>query len=339
MEAIAIRGSSGDPVDGIQFALADFPAEQAQRPVAYRPREHGSLLVVGAARSGKSGVLAALAAAPSGIDVVRVRADLPSLWDFVTTALTGAQSHERVILLDDLDSALAGCDEAYQAALAEQLSRLLRDGTASGLSCVLTAQRVGGALHGLAALCGSQLVLRMPNRAEHALAGGEPGEYVANLPPGAGHWQGSRIQVAMANLPPAVSETLHSVVVDVPTARLAVVSTRPEQFAATLRELAPSRRIVPLAPLGFGGQPEELEVSRGDTPPILLGDPDLWQSQWSLLGTLQRSRDILLDGCSLADLRALTRSRNLPPPFPAGTRPLWVRTPDGEVSRAQLGGA
>ena len=337
IEVLVSRGSFGDPTDRILFALADLPAEQAQRPVTYRPREHGSLLVVGAARSGKSGVLAALAAVPSGVEVLRVPPDLPSLWDFVTMALTGTEGREMVVLLDDLDSALAGCHEAYQAALVERLARLLRDGPAGGLTCVLTAQRVGGSLHGLAALCGSQLMLRMPNRAEHALAGGEAGEYVAHLPPGAGHWRGSRIQVAMAAESVPAPAALRSVAVDPRVAHIAVVSTRPEQCTATLRELAPSRRIVLLGPVGFGDQPEGLEVSRGDTPPILIADPDLWQSQWTLLGTLQR-RDILFDGCSLADVRALTRSRDLPPPFPAGTRPLWLRSPDGEVSRATLVG-
>jgi S-DNA-T family DNA segregation ATPase FtsK/SpoIIIE len=65
-----------------------------------------------------------------------------------------------------------------------------------------------------------------------------------------------------------------------------------------------------------------------------VGDPDLWQSQWSLLGALQRAGNVIFDGCSLAEVRALTRSRELPPPFPTGVRPVWVRTSDGELGRA-----
>ena len=327
---------------GIVFALADLPAEQAQRPVAYRPREHGSLLVVGAAGSGKTGVLAALDASPSEFDTLRVPTDLPRLWDFVSSALSGASAgagdRARVVLLDDLDSAIASCQEAYRAPLVELLGRLLRDGPALGSWSVLTAQRAGGALQGLGGLCGSTLLLRMPNRTEHALAGGEASDFVADLPAGAGHWRGSRIQVAHAEPPARVPAAPRSTAIGVAAAQLAAVSTRPEQFAESLRRHAPNRRIVLLAPTGFGVRTDALEVSRGGTPPILVGDPELWQSQWSLLAALQRDGDILFDGCSLADLRALTRSRDLPPPFPPGTRPLWVRTPDGELVRATLTG-
>ena len=346
LDALDIDGTGDDRRDGIVFALADLPAEQAQRPVAYRPREHGSLLVVGAAGSGKSGVLATLSASRSGFDVARAPTDLPALWDFVTATLTGthttthstADGRDRVVLLDDLDSAIANCQEAYQASLIDLLGRLLRDGPALRIWCVLTAQRVGGALHGLGALCGSQLLLRMPNRTEHALAGGDAPDFVADLPAGAGHWRGDRVQVALADAPTVARTEPASTAISVTTSRLAVVSTRPEQLAATLRGHAPNRRIVSLAPVGFGTQPEALEVSRGDMPPILIADPELWQTQWTLLATLQRSCDILFDGCSLAELRALTRSRELPPPFPNGARPVWLRTPDGELSRATLNG-
>ena len=327
---------------GIVFALADLPAEQAQRPATYRPREHGSLLVVGAAGSGKTGVLATLEGSPSGFDVVRLPTDPPSLWDFLMAALNGAhaasETRERVVLLDDIDSSLAKCQEAYQAPVVDLLARLLRDGPALHIWCVLTSQRVGGGLHGLGALCGSHLLLRMANRTEHALSGGEASEFVADLPAGGGHWRGSRIQVAFVEPKSSQPVEPRSTALSVATSRLAVVSTRPEEFAATLRTHAPNRRIVSLAPVGFGAQPDGLEVSRGDTPPILIADPDLWQSQWSLLATLQRGSDVLFDGCSLADLRALTRSRELPPPFRPGVRPLWLRTPDGEFARATLMG-
>ena len=342
LDALASGAPDDRDPDGILFALADLPAEQAQRPVAYRPRGHGSLLVVGASGSGKSGVLATLTASRPGFDVAVVPTDLPTLWDFATAALAGtltaAGSKDRVVLLDDLDSAIASCQEAYQAPLVDLLGRLLRDGPALRIWCVITAQRVGGALHGLGTLCGSQLLLRMPNRTEHSLAGGDASEFVADLPAGAGHWRGDRLQVAFTDSPAVAQIEPASTAMNVATSRLAVVSTRPEQFAGTLRQHAPNRRIVSLAPVGLGSRPEALEVSRGDTPPILIADPELWQSQWSLLATLQRSCDILFDGCSLAELRALTRSRELPPPFASGARPLWLRTPDGELRRATLTG-
>jgi S-DNA-T family DNA segregation ATPase FtsK/SpoIIIE len=94
--------------------------------------------------------------------------------------------------------------------------------------------------------------------------------------------------------------------------------------------------VAPLAPPAFGAPRDELEVSRGGTPAIVVADADTWQGQWSLFSALQRSTVILFDGCSLAEVRALTRSRDLPPPFARGERPLWMRRPDGSVSRATL---
>lgn len=55
--------------DGIPFAIQDLPELQAQELVEYRPAVDGSLLVVGAAGSGKSGVLCALAVAPTTTSV------------------------------------------------------------------------------------------------------------------------------------------------------------------------------------------------------------------------------------------------------------------------------
>jgi S-DNA-T family DNA segregation ATPase FtsK/SpoIIIE len=144
------------------------------------------------------------------------------------------------------------------------------------------------------------------------------------------------VQVALA--PPARLRPSAPIAqrIDLETARIAVVSTRPDQFAAALRKRAPGRRVVALAPSAYGERPDGLDVSVGERPAILIGDPDLWQAQWSLLGTLQRGCDVLFDGCSLAELRALTRSRDLPPPFSTGARPLWIRTRDGLLARATL---
>jgi S-DNA-T family DNA segregation ATPase FtsK/SpoIIIE len=176
----------------------------------------------------------------------------------------------------------------------------------------------------------------MPNRAEHALTGAEGVDFVRDLPPGGGFWRGDRVQVALAESPRAEPRMPHAHSVDPAGARFVVVSSRPEQFAAALQEKAPERRIVQLAPVGFGERPDAFEVSVGDAPAILVGDPDLWQSQWGLFVTLQRGCDVVFDGCSLAEVRALTRSRDLPPPFAGGVRPLWIRTVDGLFARATL---
>jgi S-DNA-T family DNA segregation ATPase FtsK/SpoIIIE len=327
---------SGGSDDGVPFALADLPEEQAQRPVRYRPREEGSLVVVGTAGSGRSGVLAALAAAPSSIEMVRVGSSLPCVWDALAEIVTGGSHAPRVLLFDDLDAIVSACPDSHQSALIDLATRALREGPTAGTWCVLTAQRMAGAMHSLAALCGGTLILRMPNRAEYVLAGGEPATFVQNLPPGAGHWHGHRIQVAIA---PAVSPATADprvMPIDPTSAPIVGVSSNPERFASDLRERAPDRRVVVLAPVGFRDRPDELTVFRGGQPPIVVGDPDAWLSQWTVFGSLQRESTVLFDGVSLAEFRALTRSRDLPPPFAAGERTLWGVTPEKELGRARL---
>jgi S-DNA-T family DNA segregation ATPase FtsK/SpoIIIE len=326
------------PDDGIPFAMEDQPELQAQEPARYRPEVHGSLLIVGAAGSGKSGALAALAAAPSRIVVEYLPRALPQLWDALAAAISAPPSRDRVLLLDDLDILIGTADDSYQPALLDQLTRLLREGRASGTHLVVTVQRVTGALQSMVALCGSVLVLRMPNRQEHVLAGGAAGDFRDDLPPGAGSWRGHRVQVFDAPRPEPSSAALLATDLDLTTTRVAIVSTRPEQLAQQMRLTAPLRNIVVLGarhPEPSGGG---VQTSAAHDPEILVADPETWQSQWSTFVAVQRSCDLLFDGCSLAELRTLTRSRDLPPPFPRGERPLWLWRRGAEITRVRLRG-
>jgi S-DNA-T family DNA segregation ATPase FtsK/SpoIIIE len=328
---------TGPPSDDLPFGLVDVPAEQAQPVARYRPRQQGSLLVLGAAGSGKSGVLAAIAAASTTLTVTRVPGELARMWDVLTNALEGAVGAPRVLLIDDIDTMIAGCAETHRDGLVDLLSRLLREGPGLGVFCVLTAARAGGMLHGIVTLCGSRLVLRMPDRAEHALAGGE-GPYAPNLPAGGGNWRGDRIQVFSSALEEADDAPPQAGDVDVANDCFAVVSTDPEMVAARLRERAPGRVVVVLARAEFGVSSSAVANEGSAVPAILVADADVWQSHWTLFATLQRTAGIVFDGCSLAEIRALTRSRELPPPFPRGERARWMRLPSGVVTRARLGG-
>jgi S-DNA-T family DNA segregation ATPase FtsK/SpoIIIE len=268
--------------------------------------------------------------------VVRVANSLPCVWDALAGIVDGGSRARRVLLIDDLDAIVSACPDGYQSALIDLAARAIREGPAAGTWCVFTAARMAGAMHSLAALCGGTVVLRMPSRAEHVLAGGEPATFVQNLPPGAGTWAGHRIQVALAPaVPPAAAEA-RVMPIDPASAPIVGVSSNPERFASTLHELAPDRRVVVLAPIGFRDRADELTVSRGGQPPIVVADPDAWQSQWTVFGSLQRESTVLFDGVSLAEFRGLTRSRDLPPPFAAGERTLWAVTPEKELGRARL---
>jgi S-DNA-T family DNA segregation ATPase FtsK/SpoIIIE len=342
------RGRAEDA--GVPFALADLPEEQRHAVARYRPHTHGHLLVVGAAGAGKSGVLAALMAAPSGVVTERVAGQLAVVWDVVAEPL-GVGREPRLLLFDDIDAVIQAAPEEYMMAVLDQFARLLREGPAYGVHVVITAQRIGGPLHQLTALCGSTLVLRMPNRQEHLLAGGETGDWSRDLPPGAGTWRGNRIQVIQAARVSAGAGPLTSGcatdgiglhrTVDpsqpVPGAPpIVIVSTRPARMSRRMRAANPSLAVVDIG--GTATDPRELIVTRGAARPVLIGDPESWQSHWGALGALKATSDILFDAVSTGDFRLLTGLRELPPPPPRGERPLWLLSPDGIVSRARLAG-
>ena len=337
----------------LPFALADLPDEQAQRVARWDPASQGSLLIVGGPRSGKSGTLAALAEAPSHTLVHQLPKDFPQLWD----ALFGPDldsrdldsrepdsrgdpdagtDHPRLLLLDDLDAIASACDEAYRSAFLDRMASLLREGPAVGVHFAITAQRITGLLQQVAGLCGSTLMLRMPSRQEHVLSGGLPSDYSESLPPGGGHWRGTRVQVVEAKpMAPAVAKVA-AVELDFGAGEVIVVSTAPERFAESIRRAAPERHVVLLGQARVHSGSGGLDIHNGGAPDILVADPDTWQSQWGLFTSLRRSGLVLLEGCSLAEVRTLTRSRELPPPIPRSQRALWLLQPDGGFVRGRL---
>ncbi len=341
--------------DGLVFGLADLPREQRQAPAVYLPDSQGSLLVVGGHRSGKSGVLSALAAADREGRVEIVPPDQEGAWDAVAgrlAAIRGGDTSPRIMLLDDIDALLGSYPDEYAQAFTELLAALLREGGRSGTELVFTACRLGSSLHSIAALCDSRLLLRLPNKQEHALAGGEPAEFDPELQPGGGHWRGNRVQVGVPAAPSPVAR---------PAAVLprpqwgrwpgwAIVTPRP---ADTARLLAAGRgdgtSVLPsgweVVELGARSSPVirelvtggpatgELVVSSAALGRVIVADAETWQSQWGLLGGLKATMPILFDGCSTTEFRAVSTLRRLPPPISPSSGAVWMLAPDGTVTR------
>ena len=117
-----------------------------------------------------------------------------------------------------------------------------------------------------------------------------------------------------------------------PTAPTAIVSGRPRELRAGL--LAAGVRLIDVGEAGADG-PDELKVASGSAPIVVLGDPDAWQAEWALLGRARREWPIVLHAATLADHRALTRSRELPPPLGARPGECWL-VRDGATVRARV---
>ncbi|TFD76451.1 FtsK/SpoIIIE domain-containing protein, partial [Cryobacterium fucosi] len=342
VEDATVGRSPGGPAPGVLLGLLDEPDRQRYRVARYNPGRDGHLLVVGAGRSGKSTVLASVSAQHSGTaDVLAPRPDVESVWDALAAArawLDAGSRRARLLVLDDFDSVYARWGDEHRAAALELLRSLLRDGAAAGSIVVVAVQELSGALQALPALCRSRLVLRLPDAGAHSAAGADPALFDAALPPGGGSWYGSRIQLLEPEpgtvQPPAGRDPGAGVGEDLAVHRsLLVVAGSPARTLAAL-SAAHSGEIVDLSAVP-GSEAGRLRVLADDGA-VLVGDTDTWQAQWSLLGLLRPHTAIVFDGCGLADYRAISRRRDLPPPLAPGRNRVWVLRPDGAVVRSTL---
>jgi S-DNA-T family DNA segregation ATPase FtsK/SpoIIIE len=121
------------------------------------------------------------------------------------------------------------------------------------------------------------------------------------------------------------------VIAPVASRPLAIVAARPAALLGALRARGLRVALLGAEPAGAAGGDPVADPAAD----VLLGDPDTWQADWNLLGRARRELPFAVVGCSAAELRALTRVRETPPPL--GSRPgeCWL-VDDGVVRRGLL---
>lgn len=343
------------------LGLLDEPERQRYVVARWNPAADGHVLVVGDARSGKTTLLwslreqlaAAQGAAAQGTaaevaaaEVTLVPADVEGTWDALFGACrrleTGHAASEsaHVLLLDDFDSVCARWEPEHRLEALDMLAAMLRDGPAVGLFVVVCVQRLAGSLQNLTSMCQNVLLLRLPNAAEHQAAGGASAHFDGALPAGGGRWQGLRLQLlcpASTGGPDAttwVPEGAPGLDSEHP---LMVVTRGSCGAAARWRTATDGRcRVVDLTGSAVLSGQDRLEVTAAGGGVIVLGDAEAWQTQWALLAALRAGGTLVFEGGSLADYRAVSRRRELPPPLAPGRGHVWAIHPDGAVSRASL---
>lgn len=324
-------GELAPVASGFPIGLLDLPERQCQETAVYDPEVDGNLLVIGGHRSGKSGLIATLLRVGHAESVPT---DIEGAWDAVGRAVERLRREvggARLLLIDDLDALVARFAEEYRASFVDFLVELLREGGA-GLNLVMTARRVPAAIQAVAALSDVRLILGLPNRQDHLLAGGATQSYVADAPPGAGEWRGSRVQLALTEAPPEVTTPPSPELLLQGRTSLLVVSRRPAELARRLNRNSESD-VIELASVA---RVSELSIIDAARPAVIVADCETWQSHWALLASLKTKTGILFDGCTPAEFRAISGLRVLPPPLSPLSGRGWLLEPDGTVARVRL---
>jgi S-DNA-T family DNA segregation ATPase FtsK/SpoIIIE len=204
------------------------------------------------------------------------------------------------------------------------------------------------------------VILPLPTRQEHVLAGGDARLHDPRATPGAGEWRGERIQVA---LPPggaadpadhATASADHAGVAPDPAPPLrldpgavhALVTSYPLAAVARLRGLGWDAVEVAQLPAGWspdparaasGTAPVPAAAGRSTAPPtvprIVVADADAWLVRGALLADIRRAGSVVLEGCAPRDARTLLRVRSVPPPLAPVPGRVWQVTPAGDVRR------
>ncbi|SDX76886.1 DNA segregation ATPase FtsK/SpoIIIE, S-DNA-T family [Geodermatophilus africanus] len=217
-----LRDLAGDGAGSrLRLGLLDRPETQTQEPLDLDLTRGGGWLAVGGPRSGRTTFLRSalaeavtafgpdrlhvhvldhgggrLAAAAAGLphagtavgadDALRTVRLLDRLAQEVTArraAPLGGPRPYLLLLVDGVESVGTQLDEADPGRGSGTLLRLVRDGGAAGLTCLLTADRAvpGGRL---ANAVGTRLVLPLPDRADYAVAGIPVRDVPGHRPPG-----------------------------------------------------------------------------------------------------------------------------------------------------------
>lgn len=344
------------PGEGIVFGLADLPEEQAQRPAVWCPEHDGSLLVLGTGRSGRTTLLDTLeVGARDRFRVERVGQDAEQAWDTVMALSDPFRPTERTLLLvDDVESLLATAGDEHAAALRDALLGLLRDGGRRGISVVLAASRLGGVVHRFSAQLSSTLVLRLADRQDHLVAGAPASCFDPRRPAGRAHWHDSEVQIALAPPSPASpssapgvhrwrpSPARATVIVTRATGAVRAMLQRSTGTEQRVRLIEPAAHLFPSAPLaGVAGI--ESDVLEDDAAIVVLVDPETWLSGRLVVGRdlppSTAGADLVVHGCSAADFRQVTRSRELPPLLGYASGRAWWWRAGQEAMRVDLLGS
>ena len=303
--------ATATPGTRLRIGLVDRPDEQTQEALELDLHEGGVWLAVGGPRSGRTtllrtvlgeavrrlapdelqvhvlesggGALGAEAATlphtgttVGGEDVLRTVRLIDRLAQEVATRRAGdlpGRQPAVLLLVDGVEAVCTVLDEADPGRGSAQFLRLVRDGAAVGVTCVLTADRAvpGGRL---AALARQRLVLPLPDRADYAVAGIPARAVPSRRPPGRALLGEEALECQVALPRPLEPRPARGPVVGSP---LRIAELPPDPILEVRRDVAglspgeDGRLLLPVGPGGDTGDPLVVNLLR--TGGLLVSGP------------------------------------------------------------------
>ncbi|WP_438353386.1 FtsK/SpoIIIE domain-containing protein [Microbacterium sp. CJ88] len=316
----------------IRLGLIDEPEQQRQVTATLALADQG-LLVLGGAGTGRSSVLAAIAAQAPG-DAVRVPSSGEAAWDAVAALVEHAPAPGSIVLIDDLDALAGALPQEYAVVLLERVERLVRSAGAAGVLVVASMRRLTGPAVRIAELLPRRALLAMPSRAEHIAAGGDGAHHRSDAPPGRGRLDGRAIQFVRVRGGGGVAAVVRPEVDWFPVGPTALVARR----SAGLRDVLAAWTDAGATVLSVDDAVRlgEDALATARSPHVVVGAADDWQRRWALLTRLRGDHDLVVDAACAPEYRILTGDRELPPYCSPGASRAWLRTADAAARRIVL---
>jgi len=319
----------------IVLGIADEPEHQRQTPILL-PTAASALTVIGAAGSGRSSLLRAIAE-QLPIPPIWVPADPEDAWDAVA-ALAEARGRAGAeagagIVIDDIDALVGRYPVEYAAELVARLERILRAARPEDGIVLVSATRNSGPAARLVELVPQRAILSLATRADHVAAGGEGADYVRDQSPGRGRWNRLLVQYVRPAEPAAPAAEPSMVRSWVPdgeeAAGLIAVVAGPGADRSGIRRVAAEGRmsIVPV---------EDAATGTGGAARIVVGTPEEWLAQWSLLARVRARHELLVGVECAAEFGTLTGRRELPPYMHTRAGRAWRLLPGFPCERVRI---
>ncbi len=330
---VGARTSPRPQIDSITFGVLDDPDERTRYRAQWCPPRDGCLVVFGASSSGRSTLLAVLAARVGDhASCVVLPATLPEAWE-VLEQLSARPAAATLLLCDGLDLLMASAGDRSTELLARWDSAV-RAVRAVGGAAAASASSASAGSSVLVGRFESRVQLRCADADEHALSGAPRGLFDRRAPAGRGWWRDLQLQVIepASPLPAALAAPAPTWHPD-PDRDAIIIASRVDDVARRIAAAQlPHQVVLDVSAAVASTAPPDRTIAL--QPRILLATPAQWQSAWSLLSAARSQISIAVIECDAADVRSLLGYRDPLPPIDPGRAEIWLAEPHGSISRA-----